>query len=199
LFNQINKHKIFVDNIIINEIDRNVELIKEYSNIINIGENTNLNFKLNISIIDSLFIYKKNKSLKLESLIFEKKEELQTLNNCLSHIDATLGKYYLSNSNNPNLNNPNSFSQVSSNNNDQIKDFDIVINNPSKAITSKYLSDEIHYTEKVENYFLKIIGKDLLKWDSILFFFNKILIILSIFSWIYKFDLSTVIKSFIII
>jgi len=194
LSNQINKHKIFVDNIIINEIDRNVELIKEYSNIINIGENTNLNFKLNISIIDSLFIYKKNKSLKLESLIFEKKEELETLNNCLSHIDATLGKYYLSNSNNPNLNNPNSFSQVSSNNNDQIKDFDIVINNPSKAINSKYLSDEIHYTEKIENYFLKIIGKDLLKWDSILFFLNKILIILSIFSWIYKFDLSTVIN-----
>jgi len=127
----------------------------------------------------------------------EKKEELETLNNCLSHIDASLGKYYLNNSNNHYLNNI-SLSPLSLNNNNQINDFGIIVNektikNPSNPIiNAKYLSDNFHYTEKVENYLLKIIGRDLFKWDSILFFVNKILIILSIFSWIYKFDLSTV-------
>lgn len=196
----MDNQKIQIDKFISNNLNRNIDIIKEYPNVSGMGENTNLNIKISISIIDSFFIYKKNQSLNLECSIIEKKEELDTLNNCLTHIDATLGKYFLNNSNNPNRNNQNILSPFSLNSNDQIKDFEIIINdnnhsqnNPSNRIAnSKYLSDEIHYTEKIENYFLKIIGRDLFKWDSILFFFNKILIILSIFSWIYKFDLSTV-------
>jgi len=58
----------------------------------------------------------------------------------------------------------------------------------------KYLSDDIHYTEKVENYCLKCIGKDIFKWDWLIYFFNKIIFILTCFSWFYKFDFSTVRK-----
>lgn len=189
IYNPMKRQKEFIEEIYVQDFIKNNEVIREYSKTINLGENLEIIFKLSISIIDSFFIYKKNKSLKLEGVINEKKEELETLNNCLSHIDVTLGKYFLNNSKNQNTISP------LRDNNDPFHNLDIIMNNndnTNQNLQSKYLSNDFHYTEKVENYFLKIIGKDLFKWDSILFFFNKILLLLSIFSWIYKFDFSTV-------
>jgi hypothetical protein len=57
---------------------------------------------------------------------------------------------------------------------------------------NRHLSDDIHYTEQIENYCLKIIGKDVFKWDWMIYFFNKIIFVLTCFSWFYKFDFSTV-------
>jgi len=183
-----------IDKIITNDLVRNTEIIKDFStNIIN----TEINFKLSMTVIDSIFTYKKNKSLKLETFILDKKEELETLNNCISHVDATLGKYILNNSKNPNLNEYN-ISPIRKPNNNDSHQLDIILNNNNNNLNfnynsnTKFLSDDFHYTEKVENYVLKLTGKELFKWDSILFFFNKMLLLLSFFAWIYKFDFFTV-------
>ncbi len=165
-----NIEKINLDNIDISDLFENKEKIIDFNKSIKTKENlTNIKFKISITLITSDLNYKRNKVIKFENFLYEKKEALETINNCLSHIDATMGRYFLENN---------------SNNNDIILDFPNVKN--------QYLSDDIHYTEKVENYCLKIIGKDLFKWDWMIFFFNKIIFVLTCFSWFYKFDFSTV-------
>jgi len=196
LYNAPKRQKEFVDEIFVEDFIKNNKILKDYSKTIHMGDSIEVNFRLSISIIDTLFIYKTNKLNALERMINDKKEELETLNNCLSHIDATLGKYFLNNSKNHNILSPLRDKSDSYNNIDIIKNNNsnyINNQNANEDFHNKYLSNDFHYTEKVENYFLKILGRDLFKWDYILFFSNKILLLLSIFSWIYKIDYSTVI------
>lgn len=189
--NIISKQKIFIDYISIEDCIKNDELIKEYSKKLNIlGEEVNLSFKICLNILTSKLLYKKNKSIKIENIIYEKKEDIETLSNCLSHIDMTLGRYFLMNYNNPNLNGFNNSNLPFGTNIPANEGFNPHNYNPN----AKYLSNDMHYTEKVENYFLKIIGRNLFKWDLIIYFFNKIFFCLTLISWIFKFDMLTVIK-----
>lgn len=155
------------------DLKANEEKILEFNKPLKVKEiSSNAKFKVSLTLISSDLNYKKNKALKFENFLIEKKEALETINNCLSHIDNTLGKYF-----------------IERNKGNDIA-FDFAKNNNNKD--KYYLSDDIHYTEKVENYCLKIIGKDIFKWDWMIYFFNKIMFLLTLFSWFYKFDFSTV-------
>ena len=187
IYDVINKKRIFVDSL--NFIEpKNEEIIKEFDKVLYINDiEAKINFILKINFINSLLSYKKNKILKFEHENFDKKEELETLANSLSHIESTLGKYFLDNENNTNAIGNNNTNNNANNN----------FNENNFVNNSKILIDDIDYTEKIENYFLRIIGKKLFKWDTIIYFFNKIVFLLSICTWIYKFDVFTVRKIFL--
>lgn len=136
-----------------------------------------MTFDLGFLWINSRVNYYNKLVTRLEARIEENKENINVLNNCISHIEETFKKYFNQLGIGPNIMSTNS-SAVSLN----------VTGFKSAGTMEK----ELQISQSIEDYVLKIVGKEVFVMDKILFLFNKILFLLLIFVFLQRHDTVTV-------
>jgi hypothetical protein len=136
-----------------------------------------MTFDLGFLWINSRVNYYNKLISRLEAKIEENKENINVLNNCISHIEETFKKYF------GQLGIGNSLSNSSSAVSLNVTGF--------KAGT---MEKELQISQSIEDYVLKIVGKEVFVMDKIVFLFNKILILLLIFVFLQRHDTVTVRK-----
>jgi hypothetical protein len=142
-----------------------------------------MTFDLGFLWINSRVNYYNKLMARSESKIEENKENINVLNNCISHIEETFKKYFIQMGGSP---------------------FTLCSNSSAASLNvtgfrSGTMEKELQISQKIEDYILKIAGKEVFVMDKIVYIFNKILILLLIFVFLQRYDLVTVSKFYLII
>lgn len=135
-----------------------------------------MTFDLGFLWINSRVNYYNKLVTRLEAKIEENKENINVLNNCISHIEETFKKYFSQLGIGPNMSTNSSAVSL----------------NVAGFKSAGTMEKELQISQSIEDYVLKIVGKEVFVMDKILFLFNKILFILLIFVFLQRHDTVTV-------
>jgi hypothetical protein len=130
-------------------------------------------FNISFIWINSKIIYYNKEVTVLDNKILEDKESINVLNNSIQHIEGililildTFKKYF-------------NYAE-----NTEPKLYE----NKNYGTTNK----ELEVSQKIENYILKVMGREVIIMDGIIFFLNKVIICLVMLNNLYRYDLLTV-------
>lgn len=138
-----------------------------------------MSFELKFLWMNSKINFYNKEITRLESKIEDDKENIQTLNNCIIHIEGIYSCILLINLF---LETFKKFMKPSNDTNPKIN----AIEKPTS------IGKQIEISQKIEDYVLHIIGKEVVVMDSIVFLLNKIMIPILILVFLARYELVTV-------
>ena len=152
-----NPMKIFFKNNLIDQVNIKETLENKVSSSYNLPGNINLS--LSFIWINSRVNYYNKKITTHEGELEELKEYVNVLNNCILHIQDTFKMY---------------FTKINENEQGRVDYIDSKDDN-NQYETNGTIRKQIEISDKIENYVLKIIGKELITWSNIVYFLNKVM------------------------
>jgi len=141
-----------------------------------------INFNIILVWIISKVNYYTKKIVKQDTKIGEAHDNINILNNCISHIEGNYNFIY---------------KKITENFKNHIKiqlDEATVtnLNTDNKNNGKISIEKQIEISQKIEDYVLGMVGKDVIIMDKIVFFLNKIILPILVIIFLFRFDLMTV-------